>query len=89
ILGEKAPKKTAQTNTEKQHDSLGSAYKKINDERRPEPLDLGLHIDDIAAVGFLSGVNWIGPVLPALYSISGYRAGIGYRNHEEKQKTNA
>lgn len=86
ILGEKSPQKTAKNNTEKQHDSIGTAYKKINDERKPEPLDLGLHIDDIAAVGFLSGVNWIGPVLPALYSISGYRAGIGYRNHEEKQK---
>jgi len=57
-------------------------FKNINAERKPEPLDLSLHIDDVASVGFLSGMRWIGPILPALYSISGYRAGIGYRNGE-------
>lgn len=55
--------------------------KTINNERHPEALDLSLHIDDIASVGFLSGMKWIGPILPVLYSISGYRAGIGYRNN--------
>jgi len=64
-------------------------FKDINSERKPEPLDLALHIDDVASVGFLSGMKWIGPILPALYSVSGYRAGIGYRNgpeakHDEK-----
>lgn len=49
-------------------------------ERRPEPLDIGLHTDDIATVSLLSGLKWIEPALPALYSVSGYRAGIGYRN---------
>lgn len=60
---------------------------KTNDERHPEALDICLHIDDFASVGFLSGLKWIGPVLPMLYSISGYRTGIGYRNghnHEKK-----
>ncbi|HNW25487.1 MAG TPA: hypothetical protein PLG15_01725 [Candidatus Gastranaerophilaceae bacterium] len=52
----------------------------LNSERHPEALDLSLHIDDIASVGFLSGLKWIGPVLPLLYSVSAYRAGIGYRN---------
>lgn len=62
--------------------------KTLNSERHPEALDLSLHIDDIASVGFLSGMKWIGPVLPVLYSVSGYRAGIGYRNGEKSPKIN-
>lgn len=54
---------------------------KPQETRHPELLDLGLHIDDIATVSLLSGLKWIEPALPLLYSISGYRAGIGYRNH--------
>ena len=53
---------------------------KIYDERKPEALDIGLHIDDIATVAVMSGLKWIEPALPIMYSISGYRAGIGYRN---------
>ena len=49
-------------------------------DRTPEPLDIGLHTDDIATVSLLSGLKWIEPALPLMYSISGYRAGIGYRN---------
>lgn len=49
--------------------------------RTPELIDIGLHTDDIATVAVLSGLKWIEPSLPILYSISGYRAGIGYRNH--------
>ena len=49
-------------------------------ERKPEPLDVCLHTDDIATVSLLSGLKWIEPALPALYSVSGYKAGIGYRN---------
>lgn len=52
----------------------------LNSERHPEAIDLSLHVDDIASVGFLSGFKWIGPILPGLYMVSGYRAGIGYRN---------
>lgn len=52
-------------------------------ERKPEILDAGLHIDDVATVAVLSGLKWIEPALPILYSISGYRAGIGYRNVEK------
>jgi len=48
--------------------------------RTPELLDIGLHTDDIATVSLLSGLKWIEPSLPILYSVSGYRAGIGYRN---------
>ena len=50
------------------------------EKRTPELLDLSLHIDDIATVSLLSGLKWIEPALPILYSISGYKAGIGYRN---------
>ncbi len=53
---------------------------KANSERTPEILDIGLHTDDIATVSLLSGLKWIEPVLPAMYTLSGYRAGIGYRN---------
>lgn len=49
-------------------------------ERVPELLDVGLHVDDIATVGVMSGLKWIEPALPILYSISGIRAGMGYRN---------
>ena len=49
-------------------------------ERKPEALDIGLHIDDISTVSLLSGLKWIEPALPVMYTISGYRAGIGYRN---------
>ena len=48
--------------------------------RKPEAIDVGLHVDDIATVAVLSGLKWIEPALPVLYSVSGYRAGIGYRN---------
>jgi len=48
--------------------------------RTPEPLDVCLHTDDIATVSLLSGLKWIEPALPILYSVSGYKAGSGYRN---------
>lgn len=54
------------------------------DERTPELIDIGLHTDDIATVSLLSGLKWIEPMLPILYTVSGYRAGIGYRNHKDK-----
>lgn len=54
--------------------------KNIYNERKPEALDIGLHTDDLATVAVMSGLRWIEPVLPVLYSVSGYRAGIGYRN---------
>ncbi len=58
------------------------SQKSKDDTRTPELLDLGLHTDDIATVSLLSGLKWIEPSLPVLYAISGYRAGIGYRNHQ-------
>lgn len=55
--------------------------KDIKEKRTPELLDISLHADDIATVSLLSGLKWIEPALPLLYSISGYRAGCGYRNN--------
>ena len=52
-------------------------------ERKPEPLDIALHADDIATAGVLSGFKWIEPALPIMYFVSGYRAGIGYRNNKQ------
>jgi hypothetical protein len=60
--------------------------KDIYSERKPEALDIGLHLDDIATVAVMSGLRWIEPALPIMYSISGYRAGIGYRNGPEHKK---
>ena len=54
--------------------------KSLYDERKPEALDIGLHVDDIATVAVMSGLKWIEPALPIMYAISGYRAGSGYRN---------
>lgn len=56
--------------------------KGVYNERKPEALDIGLHVDDIATVAVMSGLKWIEPALPIMYSISGYRAGIGYRNNK-------
>ena len=66
-----------------------SKGKGIYDERKPEALDIALHADDIATAGILSGFKWIEPALPFMYFISGYRAGIGYRNaHHHHHKRN-
>jgi len=59
--------------------------KNLYSERKPEALDVGLHVDDVATVAVISGLSWIEPALPILYSISGYRAGIGYRNGKEAE----
>lgn len=62
-------------------------YKDVYSERTPEWLDIGLHIDDVASAGVLSGFNIVTPALPILYSISAYRAGIGYRNNKKEDLT--
>lgn len=60
--------------------------KNLYDERKPEALDIALHADDIATAGILSGFKWVEPALPFMYFISGYRAGIGYRNNKGLEK---
>lgn len=75
LLGHKAKADAKHINKHQGH----SLYS----ERTPEMLDVGLHIDDVATVAVLSGLKWIEPAIPILYAISGYRAGIGYRNGKE------
>ena len=53
---------------------------KLYDERKPEALDVALHVDDFATSGVVAGFKWIAPIIPLFYFISGYRTGIGYRN---------
>ena len=61
-----------------------NTHKGLYSERKPEALDIALHTDDIATAGILSGFKWIEPSLPIMYFVSGYRAGIGYRNGKSK-----
>lgn len=60
--------------------SKSNKHESLCSERKPEALDICLHSDDIATVAVMSGLKWIEPALPILYTISGFRAGIGYRN---------
>ena len=69
----------------KEHKSFRDRFKNLNSERHPEVLDVSLHLDDVASVGFVAGLKWIGPILPMLYSVSAYRAGIGYRNGKDTE----
>ncbi len=69
--------------------SFADRFKNLNEERHPEAVDLCLHVDDLASVGFLNGIKWVAPVLPLFYSVSGYRAGVGYRNHSHSHSTNS
>ncbi|MEI7474909.1 MAG: hypothetical protein WCK67_09045 [bacterium] len=62
---------------------LGIKKENKNDERKPELMDIALHSDNVATVGVLSGFKWIEPLLAVLYTISGYKAGIGYRNNNK------
>jgi hypothetical protein len=61
-------------------DGWGSLFRDLNSERHPELMDVALHVDDFATMGVLAGLKWVEPALPFLYSLSGFRAGIGYRN---------
>ncbi|HEY9687305.1 MAG TPA: hypothetical protein V6C52_10040 [Coleofasciculaceae cyanobacterium] len=58
----------------------GSLFRDLNSERHPELMDVALHVDDFATMGVLAGLKWVEPALPFLYSLSGFRSGIGYRN---------
>lgn len=64
----------------RRYENKNEFKKEVKKDRTPEALDIGLHVDDISTVSLLSGLKWIEPALPVMYTISGYRAGIGYRN---------
>ena len=73
----------------KQAQEKQGGLRELYNERTPEAIDIGLHVDDLASAGFLSGLNVIAPVLPILYSVSAYRAGVGYRNNKDSQQIQA
>lgn len=68
---------------ERHKNSKTPSHKGVYEERKPELADIALHADDIATAGVLSGFKWIEPALPLMYFVSGYRAGIGYRNNHK------
>ena len=72
--------KQLRLNKEKRHEK-----ESIYSERKVELADMGLHVDDFATIGVFNGIKFIEPCLPILYSISGYKAGIGYRNGDNNE----
>jgi len=49
-------------------------------DRKPTGLDVIVHLDDLLTVGYVAGLKIIGPLLPYFYTLSGFRAGIEFRN---------
>lgn len=57
------------------------------EKRHIEGLDMVLHVDDIPTAAAIAGTAILGPWIMPFFPVSGYRAGIGYRNDEKaKQK---
>jgi hypothetical protein len=57
--------------------------------RRIEPADVVLHIDDVPTAMALAGLEVVEPFIPLFFGFSGYRAGIGYRNNKDEASTSA
>lgn len=49
-------------------------------KRKIEFWDAILHLDDVPTALALAGLEIVEPIIPYFFGISGYRAGIGYRN---------
>ncbi|WP_303673369.1 hypothetical protein [Vampirovibrio chlorellavorus] len=52
------------------------------EKRRIEFADAILHVDDLPTALALAGMEIMEPFIPLFFAFSGYRTGIGYRNHE-------
>ena len=61
---------------------VSGLFKDLYRHRKFEPLDAGMHVDDFASAAVVSGFGIVEPFLALLYTLSGIRAGIGYRNGE-------
>lgn len=60
------------------------------EKRHIEGMDMVLHVDDIPTAAAIAGTAILGPWIMPFFPVSGYRAGIGYRNDEKaKQKNKA
>ncbi|MDH4380183.1 MAG: hypothetical protein QE263_09810 [Vampirovibrionales bacterium] len=62
---------------------VSGLFKDLYRHRKFEPLDAGMHVDDFASAAVVSGFGIVEPFLALLYTLSGIRAGIGYRNGEK------
>jgi hypothetical protein len=54
----------------------------VPEKRRIEFADAILHVDDLPTALALAGMEIMEPFIPLFFAFSGYRTGIGYRNHE-------
>lgn len=60
----------------------GKPVEAENGKRKVEFWDAILHLDDLPTALALAGVEIMKPFIPLFFAFSGYRTGIGYRNHE-------
>lgn len=65
-------------------DGFKGLFKDLYEHRKPEFLDVILHVDDFATGAAISGLSFVEPFLALLYAFSGDRAAIGYRNNGEQ-----
>lgn len=59
------------------------------EKRHIEGMDMVLHVDDIPTAAAIAGTAILGPWIMPFFPVSGYRAGIGYRNDEKAKQKNA
>jgi hypothetical protein len=57
-------------------------------ERKPDFFDIFLHVDDLPVALSVAGVAILEPFLPFLFGITGWRAGVGFRNGESLGEAN-
>ncbi len=55
-------------------------------KRHIEGMDMVLHVDDIPTAAAIAGTAILGPWIMPFFPVSGYKAGIGYRNDGHPQK---
>jgi hypothetical protein len=55
-------------------------------ERKADLFDVSMHADDLPTVLVIAGVKIIGPFLPFLFGMSGWRAGTGFRSNKKHAK---
>lgn len=56
-------------------------------KRHIEGMDMVLHVDDIPTAAAIAGTAILGPWIMPFFPVSGYKAGIGYRNDESAKKS--
>lgn len=64
-------------------DKLEGKAPNSTEKRKVEFWDAILHLDDLPTALALAGVEVMKPFIPLFFAFSGYRTGIGYRNHHK------